>query len=43
MTYKAIENGKVIEVEYTDSKLQTGFYYWKDSSIYQVCPAELRY
>lgn len=43
MTYKAIENGKVIEVEYPDSKLQTGFYYWKDSSIYQVCPAELRY
>ena len=43
MTYKAIENGKVIEVEYPDTKLQTGFYYWKDSSIYQVCPAELRY
>ena len=43
MTYKAIENGKIIEVEYPDSKLQTGFYYWKDSSIYQVCPAELRY
>ena len=43
MTYKAIENGKVIEVEYSDTKLQTGFYYWKDSSIYQVHPAELRY
>lgn len=43
MTYKAIENGKVIEVEYPDTKLQTGFYYWKDSSIYQVRPAELRY
>lgn len=43
MTYKAIENGKVIEVEYPDTKLQMGFYYWKDSSIYQVCPAELRY
>ncbi|WP_286961933.1 hypothetical protein [Lactococcus sp. UBA7220] len=43
MTYKAIENGKVIEVEYPDKKLQTGFYYWKDSSIYQVKPAELHY
>lgn len=43
MTYKAIENGKVIEVEYPDTKLQTGFYYWKDSSIYQVRPAELCY
>ena len=43
MTYKAIENGKVIEVEYPDTKLQTGFYYWKDSSIYQVKPAELHY
>ncbi len=43
MTYKAIENGKVIEVKYPDTKLQTGFYYWKDSSIYQLCPAELRY
>ena len=43
MTYKAIEYGKVIEVEYPDTKLQTGFYYWKDSSIYQVRPAELRY
>lgn len=43
MTYKAIENGKVIEVEYPDTKLQTGFYYWKGSSIYQVRPAELRY
>lgn len=43
MTYKAIENGKVIEVEYPDTKLQTGFYYWKDSSICQVHPAELRY
>lgn len=43
MTYKAIENGKVIEVEYPDTKLQTGFYYWKDSSIYQVRPAELHY
>lgn len=43
MTYRAIENGKVIEVEYPDTKLQTGFYYWKDSSIYQVRPAELRY
>jgi len=43
MTYKAIENGKVIEVEYPDTNLQTGFYYWKDSSIFQVHPAELRY
>lgn len=43
MTYKAIENGKIIEVEYPDMKMQTGFYYWKDSSIYQVRPAELRY
>ncbi|NBH19209.1 hypothetical protein D3Z55_17635 [Clostridiaceae bacterium] len=43
MTYKAIENGKVTEIEYPDTKLQTGFYYWKDSSIYQVRPAELRY
>ncbi|MCM1217619.1 MAG: hypothetical protein NC548_24270 [Lachnospiraceae bacterium] len=43
MTYKAIENGKVIEVECSDTKLQTGFYYWKDSSIYQVSPAKLRY
>lgn len=43
MTYKAIENGKIIEVEYPDTKLQTGFYYWKDSSIYQVRPTELRY
>lgn len=43
MTYKAIENGTVIEVEHPDTKLQTGFYYWKDSSIYPVHPAELRY
>lgn len=43
MTYKAIENGKVIEVEYPDTKLQTGFYYWKESNIYQVRPAELLY
>ena len=43
MTYKAIENGKVIEVEYSDTKLQTGFYCWKGSSIYQVFPAEFRY
>lgn len=43
MTYKAIENGKVIEVEYPDTKLQTGFYYWKDCSIYQVRPAEFYY
>lgn len=43
MTYKAIENGKVIEVEYPDTKLKAGFYYWKDSSIYQVSPAEFRY
>ncbi len=43
MTYKAIENGKVIEVEYPDTNLQTGLYYWKDSSIYRIRPAELRY
>lgn len=43
MTYKAIENGKVIEVKYPDTNLQTGFYYWKDSSIYQIRPGELRY
>lgn len=43
MTYKAIENGKIIEVEYPDTELQTGFYYWKDNSIYQVHPAELLY
>lgn len=43
MTYKAIENGKVIEVEYPDTNLQTGFYYWKDGSICRVCLAELRY
>lgn len=43
MTYKAIESGKIIEIEYPDMKLQTGFYYWKDSSIYQVRPTELCY
>lgn len=43
MIYKAIENGNVIEVEYPDTKLQTGFYCWKNSSICQVHPAELRY
>lgn len=43
ITYKAIENGNVIEIEYPDTELQAGFYYWKDSSIYQVCSAELCY
>lgn len=43
MTYKAIENGELLEVKYPDTKLQTGFYYWKDGNIYQVNPAELRY
>jgi hypothetical protein len=43
MAYKAIENGKVIEVEYPDTKLQASFYYWKDNSIYQARPAELHY
>lgn len=43
MTYKAIENGNVVEIEYPDTKLQTGFYYWKDSNIYQVKPAKFHY
>lgn len=43
MTYKAIENGKIIEVEYPNTDLQTGFYYWRESSIYQVRPATLHY
>lgn len=43
MTYKAIEDGKIIEVKYPDTKLQTGFYYWKGSSICLVHPAELFY
>jgi hypothetical protein len=28
--------GELLEVKYPDTKLQTGFYYWKDSNIYQV-------
>ncbi len=43
MTYKAIENGKVIDVEYSDTKLQAGLYYWKGSSIYPVLPVEFCY
>jgi len=43
MTYKAIENGNVIDVEYSDTKLQAGLYYWKGSSIYPVHPVEFCY
>lgn len=43
MTYKVIENGKIMEMEYADMNLQAGFYCWKAGAIYQVSPAELSY
>ncbi len=43
MTYKAIERGKVVEVEYRGSALQGGLYFWEDGKLSSLQPVEMCY